>query len=73
MREIKPKPSVNSDLSRLTKSTRNWNPVLLQDLDQNFLRITHDSEYCDEFAVMLQNEEFLAELRYKIKVLLDIS
>lgn len=36
----------------------------MKDLDQSFLRITHDQDYCDEFAVMLQNEEFLAELRF---------
>jgi hypothetical protein len=61
------KASVNSLVNlepKLGKSRGKWNPVLLKDLDPNFLRITHDQEYCDEFAVMLQNEEFLAELRY---------
>lgn len=60
----KSKATTNSDSSlskpKSSYPNRNWNPVLLKDLDQNFLRITHD---CDEFAVMLQNEEFLAELR----------
>lgn len=41
-------------------------PVLLP-LNPSFLRLNADrgsEEYCDEFAVMLQNEEFLAELRF---------
>lgn len=46
--------------------TSKWNPVLLP-LNNNFLRLGVDrssDDYCDEFAVMLQNEEFLAELRF---------
>lgn len=49
-----------------TKSSKGkWNPVLLKDLEPNFLRITHDTEYCgDEFLIdEFLNEEFLAELR----------
>lgn len=41
-------------------------PVLLP-LNPSFLRLNADrgsDEFCDEFAVMLQNEEFLAELRF---------
>lgn len=54
------KTSSSSNASPSNHSSR-WKPVLLP-LDQDFLRLTSD-EYCDEFAVMLQNEEFLAELR----------
>lgn len=54
------KTSLSSSASPSNHSSR-WKPVLLP-LDQDFLRLTSD-EYCDEFAVMLQNEEFLAELR----------
>jgi hypothetical protein len=49
------------------EKTQKWKPVLLP-LTPGFLRLNSDrnscEEYCDEFAVMLQNEEFLAELRY---------
>lgn len=47
-----------------TGKTAKWKPVLLP-LEPNFLRLSSErnEEYCDEFAVMLQNEEFLAELR----------
>lgn len=65
-----PKATVNSD----TKSAKaKWKPVLLP-LDPNFLRLNADrnDEYCDEFAVMLQNEEFLAELRFELFKILFI-
>lgn len=57
------KSSVKSDTENL-KSTK-WKPVLLP-LNPNFLRLSMDrnEEFSDEFAVMLQNEEFLAELRF---------
>lgn len=64
--DVKPqKPSVVKFESETLKSTK-WKPVLLP-LNPNFLRLNSDrgsDEYCDEFAVMLQNEEFLAELRF---------
>lgn len=53
------KTSSSSIASPSNRSSR-WKPVLLP-LDQDFLRL--NDECCDEFAVMLQNEEFLAELR----------
>lgn len=41
-----------------------WNPVLLP-LDSTFLRLSIDkSDVDDEFAKMLQNEEFMTELRF---------
>lgn len=42
-----------------------WKPVLLP-LNPTFLRLSNErnEDFCDEFAVMLQNEEFLAELRW---------
>ena len=60
-----PKSSVKTDTDNL--KTTKWKPVLLP-LNPNFLRLSSDrgsDEYCDEFAVMLQNEEFLAELRFE--------
>lgn len=62
------KQSSGNDISATPKTTgisTKWKPVLLP-LDPNFLRLTLDrsDEYCDEIAVMLQNEEFLAELRF---------
>lgn len=57
---VKPKqPVVQSDIMK-----SKWKPVLLP-LNPNFLRLTNErnEDFCDEFAVMLQNEEFLAELR----------
>lgn len=63
--DSKTKSAVNAE-SNAFKSKGKWNPVLLKDLDQNFLRITHESEFCDENVVqLLQNEEFLAELRFE--------
>lgn len=56
------KLSSSSGASPSNHSSR-WKPVLLP-LDPDFLRLTND-ECCDEFAVMLQNEEFLAELRWE--------
>lgn len=55
-----PQPAVPE--ADVTKSK--WKPVLLP-LNPNFLRLTSErnEDFCDEFAVMLQNEEFLAELR----------
>lgn len=60
--EIRKPPTVNFDTKNV-KSTTKWKPPVLLPLDPNFLRLHVDSEYVDEFAVMLQNEEFLAELR----------
>lgn len=58
-----PKASTNSDIVESVRSSK-WKPVLLP-LNPGFLRLSADrnEEFCDEFAVMLQNEEFLAELR----------
>lgn len=59
------KPIVKSEVENF-KTTVKWKPVLLP-LNPNFLRLNVErgsEEYCDEFAVMLQNEEFLAELRF---------
>lgn len=63
------KQSSGNEISATPKTTgisTKWKPVLLP-LDPNFLRLTLDrsDEYCDEIAVMLQNEEFLAELRFQ--------
>lgn len=41
----------------------NLQPVLLP-LEPHFLRLSTDPEYSEEFAVMLQNEEFLTQLRW---------
>jgi hypothetical protein len=54
-----------------SNKTPKWKPVLLP-LDQDFLRLNTD-EYCDEFAVMLQNEEFLAELRFNQEFLSSLE
>lgn len=61
-----PKKSTVKPEAEKLKSAVKWKPVLLP-LNPNFLRLNVDrgsEEYCDEFAVMLQNEEFLAELRF---------
>lgn len=58
------KPTVRPEAESL--KVVKWKPVLLP-LNPNFLRLNADrgsEDYCDEFAVMLQNEEFLAELRF---------
>ncbi|CRL04438.1 CLUMA_CG017523, isoform A [Clunio marinus] len=53
----------NEKGDKAVKSSK-WKPVLLP-LDPNFLRLNMGGDdFCDEFAVMLQNEEFLAELRF---------
>lgn len=57
-----PASEMQAHASPSNKTQPRWKPVLLP-LDQDFLRLTTD-EYCDEVAAMLQNEEFLAELRY---------
>lgn len=44
-----------------TKS--NWNRAVL-DIPDNFLRLNGEGDESDEFALMLQNEEFLNELRF---------
>lgn len=57
-----PQVTASSGIGSVKKSK--WKPVLLP-LNPSFLRLTADrsDDFCDEFAVMLQNEEFLAELR----------
>lgn len=57
-----PKATASTEVDTGKKSK--WKPVLLP-LNPNFLRLSADrsDDFCDEFAVMLQNEEFLAELR----------
>ena len=69
MRDDQDETDVNTTKSktnpeRESARTAKWKPVLLP-LNPNFLRLTNErnDDYCDEFAVMLQNEEFLAELR----------
>lgn len=62
--DVTPRKSSVKPESESVKTTK-WKPVLLP-LNPNFLRLSSDrgsDEFCDEFAVMLQNEEFLAELR----------
>jgi hypothetical protein len=41
----------------------NWKSAMLSPLPENFLRLKSDQDDLDEFAIMLQNEEFLNELR----------
>lgn len=55
-------PIARTDTDKVKNSK--WKPVLLP-LNPNFLRLTNErnDDFSDEFAVMLQNEEFLAELR----------
>lgn len=67
MRDDQDGTDVNTTKSKTNPEgarTAKWKPVLLP-LNPNFLRLTNErnDDYCDEFAVMLQNEEFLAELR----------
>lgn len=56
-------PIARTDTDKVKNSK--WKPVLLP-LNPNFLRLTNErnDDFSDEFAVMLQNEEFLAELRW---------
>lgn len=66
----KQKPNASSDTKNGKPSK--WNPVLLP-LDPNFLRLNLDRGDCEatsEFAIMLQNEEFLNELRLTILFIL---
>lgn len=67
--DVNPQPKKQSAKSESANlKTTKWKPVLLP-LNPNFLRLNSDrgsEDYCDEFAVMLQNEEFLAELRFAI-------
>ncbi|XP_017127668.1 CUE domain-containing protein 1 isoform X2 [Drosophila elegans] len=64
------KGSSNSQNNTPTKRTRRWNPPILGPLPAGFLRITpapgqQDFELPDEqFALMLQNEEFMNQLRW---------
>jgi hypothetical protein len=49
----------------LSTKRMNWsNAVLLKNLPDDFLRITEPEEDFDELALMLQNEEFLNQLRF---------
>lgn len=59
-KNLKPKPAIEKGESANAK----WKPVLLP-LNPSFLRLGNErnDDFSDEFAVMLQNEEFLAELR----------
>ena len=56
-----------------TKKHKKWNPPLLGPLPDNFLRLTPSGEASrntefdlgdEQFAMMLQNEEFMNELRW---------
>lgn len=62
-----PKATASAD-ANCGKNSK-WKPVLLP-LNPHFLRLSSDrsDEFCDEFAVMLQNEEFLAELRWIVTI-----
>ena len=59
-----------SDASNKSKSIQKWNPPLLGPLPETFLRIPQQlAEACEEsederIAMFLQNEEFMAELRW---------
>lgn len=58
------KPKLQPVIAGAETAKSKWKPMLLP-LNPNFLRLTSErnEEFSDEFAVMLQNEEFLAELR----------
>ncbi|OAD55586.1 CUE domain-containing protein 1 [Eufriesea mexicana] len=70
--------SQKADSTMFTKSTRKWQPALLGPLPDTFLRLPQvsedslDSSYLQEnsmlederIAMFLQNEEFMAELRW---------
>lgn len=72
-----PEPSILQDHTSISKENiknmnpiikgpkSKWNPFLLP-LDSNFLRIDQTVQFdlSDEFATMLQNEEFMNELRF---------
>ncbi|XP_016933242.1 CUE domain-containing protein 1 isoform X2 [Drosophila suzukii] len=66
----RPLGSANSQNNTPTKRSRRWNPPILGPLPAGFLRITpapgqQDFELPDEqFALMLQNEEFMNQLRW---------
>lgn len=59
------KPKLQPVLPMAETAKSKWKPPVLLPLNPNFLRLTSErnEDFCDEFAVMLQNEEFLAELR----------
>lgn len=58
------KPKAQPAVAEADVAKSKWKPMLLP-LNPNFLRLTSErnDDFSDEFAVMLQNEEFLAELR----------
>ncbi|KAH8345856.1 hypothetical protein KR067_007767 [Drosophila pandora] len=66
----RPNKPTGSQSNTPTKRNRRWNPPILGPLPQGFLRITpapgqQDFELPDEqFALMLQNEEFMNQLRW---------
>ncbi|XP_016966831.1 CUE domain-containing protein 1 isoform X2 [Drosophila biarmipes] len=66
----RPLGSASSQNNTPTKRSRRWNPPILGPLPAGFLRITpapgqQDFELPDEqFALMLQNEEFMNQLRW---------
>ncbi|XP_014254318.1 CUE domain-containing protein 1 [Cimex lectularius] len=61
---------VVSDIKETLRMVKGWNPPLLIPLPHDFLRLSHDTKQMEadiedeRIAMLLQNEEFMTELRW---------